>query len=324
MQGWIGILQQWWRSIRNSSKFRSALTFLIFVGIAALFWLILTLNDSVESSVMMNVKITNKPDSVTFISDVPRHIHVEVRDKGSNLMRTAWLRTPTVNLDFRVLADNDQFVCSRSDMMVALKESFGGNASILSSSIDSLRLIYTSRPGKPIPVVVDVAAHAKAGFVVAGSPKSVPTRVVAYGPREVLDTLNRVYTKSYVESDLDESRSFTSDLRAVRGVRLIPSRVTVDINVEPLVAKEDVVPVVAKNVPSGESLLLFPSKARVSYYVPMSEFSSDVKPVRVVADYDELATHKGARIPLRIEIIEGSLAVRPQLHTDSVEYTLVR
>lgn len=324
MKGWIRILLQWWNTIRNSSKFRSVLTFLIFVGTAALFWLILTLNDSVESSVMVNVRITNKPDSVTFISDVPKHIHVEVRDKGSNLMRTSWLHSPTVNLDFRVLAEGNQLICSRSDMMVALKEAFGGNASILSSSVDSLRLTFTRRPGKPVPVVVSVQARAKAGFVVCGAPKANPPRVVAYGPREILDTLTRVFTKSYVETDLEESRSFTSELKSIRGVRLIPSSVTVNINVEPLVVKEEVIPVVATNVPVGESLLLFPSKARVSYYVPMSQFSDDERQVRVIADYEEIASHKGERIPLHIEVVEGKNAVRPKLHTDSVEYTLVR
>lgn len=324
MKGWLRILLQWWNTIRNSSKFRSVLTFLIFVGTAALFWLILTLNDSVESSVMVNVRVTNKPDSVTFISDVPKHIHVEVRDKGSNLMRTSWLHSPTVNLDFRVLADGDQLICSRSDMMVALKEAFGGNASILSSSVDSLRLTFTRRPGKPVPVQVSVQARAKAGFVVCGAPKAEPSRVVAYGPREILDTLTRVFTKSYVENDLEASRSFTSELKSIRGVRLIPSSVTVKINVEPLVVKEEVIPVVATNVPAGESLLLFPSKARVSYYVPMSQFSDDERQVRVIANYEEIASHKGERIPLHIEVVEGKNAVRPKLHTDSVEYTLVR
>ena len=130
------------------------LTFAVFVGIAAMFWLILTLNDSVQDGCIVNVRISNKPDSITFISDVPKTIHVEVRDKGSSLMRTMWLKTPTVTLNFRDLSDHGQMICSRSDMMSALKETFGSTATILSSSIDSLRLVYTDRPGKSIPVVV--------------------------------------------------------------------------------------------------------------------------------------------------------------------------
>ncbi len=84
------------------------------------------------------------------------------------------------------------------------------------------------------------------------------------------------------------------------------------------------VTVVAENVPHEENLLLFPSQVRVSYYVPMSEFSDDKKAVRVVVDYKDLAEHRGERLPLRIEPVKGVAAVNPRLHSDSVEYTLVR
>lgn len=313
-----------WKRLRRSSRFRSTLTFMAFVGISAMFWLILTLNDSVQDSCTVNVRISNKPDSITFISEVPKTIHVEVKDKGSSLMRTMWMKKPTVNLNFRELADHGQLICSRSDMMAALKETFGTNATIISSSMDSMRLVYTDRPGKSIPVVVAVKTGARAGYIVNGQPTADPPRVTAYGPREIIDTMTRVLTKSYVESDLSESMGFIAELKRIPGVRLIPSSVHVRVHVEPLVAKEDVVTVVAENVPNDENLLLFPSNVRVSYYVPMSEFSDDKKAVRVVVDYNDLADHMGARIPLRIEPVKGVHAVNPRLHSDSVEYTLVR
>ena len=323
-KNWLGTIGVGWRNLRKSSRFRSILTFAVFVAISAMFWLILTLNDSVQDGCMVNVRISNKPDSVTFISEVPKTIHVEVRDKGSSIMRSMWMKTPTVNLNFRELADKGQLICSRSDMMAALKETFGNTATIVSSSLDSLRLLYTDRPGKSLPVVVAVKANAHAGFFVSGHPSSEPSRVTAFGPREIIDTLTRVFTKSYVESDLSESRSFNADLRSIQGVRLIPGSVHVKVNVEPLVAKEDIVTVVAENVPNDENLLLFPSNVRVSYYVPMSEFDDDRKAVRVVVDYNDVAAHMGERIPLRLEPIKGVNAVNPRLHSDSVEYTLVR
>ncbi|MBO5444660.1 MAG: YbbR-like domain-containing protein [Muribaculaceae bacterium] len=315
---------KWWRMLRKSSRFRSVISFAVFVAIAALFWLVTTLNDSVQDSCTVKVRIVNKPDTVTFISEVPKSIHVEVKDKGSSLMRTAWMKTPSVELNFRELSDHGQLICSRSDLMAALKEVFGMNATILSTSIDSLRLRYTDRPGKTIPVEVAVQASAKAGYVVFGAPVSDPPRVTAYGPREILDTLTRAFTKKYIEQDLSEPMEFMSELKPIPGVRLIPSGVKVKINVEPLVAKEEMITVEAENVPGEESLLLFPSKVRVSYFVPMSEFSKDTRHVRVVVDYNDIPRYMGARLPLIIESMKGSDAVRPVLYTDSVEYTLVR
>ena len=323
-KNWLSTLGVGWRNLRKSSRFRSLLTFAVFVAISAMFWLILTLNDSVQSGCIVNVRIVNKPDSITFISEVPKTIHVEVKDKGSSLMRTMWMKKPTINLNFRELAEKGQLICSNSDLMAAIKETFGSNASIISSSLDSLRLVYTDRPGKAIPIVASVKATARAGYIVYGQPSAEPPRVTAYGPREIIDTLTRVFTKSYVESDLSESRSFKAEIKNIPGVRLIPGSVQVKVNVEPLVAKEEIATVVAENVPHDENLLLFPSTVRVSYYVPMSEFDDDRKAVRVVVDYNDLASHMGARIPLRLEPVKGVNAVNPKLHSDSVEYTLVR
>ncbi len=323
-KNWLSTIGVGWRNLRKSSRFRGILTFAVFVCISALFWIILTLNDAVQSSCIVNVRIVNKPDSITFISEVPKTIHVEVKDKGSSLMRTIWMKTPTMNLNFRELADQGQMICSNSDIMAALKETFGTSASILSSSLDSLRLVYTDRPGKAVPIVVAVKSSARAGYIVYGEPAADPPRVTAYGPREIIDTLHRVFTKAYVETDLAESRSFKADLKSIPGVRLIPNTVQVNVNIEPLVAKEETATVVAENVPSDENLLLFPSTVRVSYYVPMSEFDDDRKAVRVVVDYNDLASHMGARIPLRLEPVKGVNAVNPKLHSDSVEYTLVR
>ncbi len=323
-KNWLHAIGPWWKMLRRSSRFRSILTFAVFVGISALFWLIMTLNDSVQDGCIVNVRISNKPDSVTFISEVPKTIHVEVKDKGSSLMRTMWMKTPTVNLNFRELAEKGQLICSNSDMMAALKETFGSSATIVSSSVDSLRLVYTDRPGKSVPVVVAVSSNARAGYIVYGQPIADPTRVTVYGPREIIDTLTRVYTKYYVESDLSESKSFKAELKNTPGVRIIPGTVQVKVNVEPLVAKEEIATVVAENVPHDENLLLFPSNVRVSYYVPMSEFSEEKKAVRVFVDYNDVAAHMGERIPLRIESVKGVYAVKPRLHTDSVEYTLVR
>lgn len=324
MKRWLKSVALWWSGLRKSSQFRSFVTFTVFVAIAALFWLVMTLNDSVQDNCIVNIRITNKPDSVTFISDVPRTIHVEVKDKGSSLMRTAWLKTPTVDLDFRELSENGQFICSRSDMMGALKEVFGMSATIVSSSLDSLRLVYTDRPGKSVPVVVELQTSAKAGFVVSNAPSADPPRVKVFGPREILDTITRVFSKRYVENDLSEPVEFETDLMPIRGVRFIPSAVKVRINVEPLVAKEEMIPVEAHNVPQGESLLLFPSNVSVGYYVPMSEFSGDTQHVRAVVDYNDIKRYMGAKLPLRLETVKDSKAVNPMLHSDSVEYTLVR
>lgn len=320
----IQSIADWCGRLKKSSRFHSLLLFLLFVVIAAFFWLVMALNDSVQDTVKVRIRIDNKPDSVTFISIVPKDLHVEVRDKGTSLFRAAGVHEPVVSLNFRELASDGQFICSRTDMMSALKSAFGPSASIISSSIDSLRLVYTDRPGKSVPVQISVQASPKAGFVVYGAATATPQRVMVYGPRQILDTVSRIFTKRYVERDLSDPVSFNAELVTIPGARVIPSSVSVKVNVEPLVVKETMVSVTAENVPAGENLLLFPSKVQVSYYVPMSRFSDTDLDPKIIVDYQDITHHMGRRLPVHIEMDHNPNIVNPVLRTDSVEYTLLR
>ena len=49
--------------------FHNALVFLIFVVIATVFWIVITLNDSVTDTFRVKFRVDNVPDSVTFITD---------------------------------------------------------------------------------------------------------------------------------------------------------------------------------------------------------------------------------------------------------------
>ena len=77
-----------WKQLKKTSSFHDAVLFLIFVAISALFWFILALNDSAQDNFNVKIQITNVPDTVTFISDIPEKVHVSVRDKGTNLWRS--------------------------------------------------------------------------------------------------------------------------------------------------------------------------------------------------------------------------------------------
>ena len=95
-----------WRLLKAPSGFHNVMLFLEFVAVSALFWLILALNDSAQSNFNVRLQLTNVPDTVTFISDIPEKVHVSVRDKGTNLWRNGFMRTPTMQINFKEYGDN--------------------------------------------------------------------------------------------------------------------------------------------------------------------------------------------------------------------------
>ena len=312
-----------WKRLKATSGFHSAAIFLACVLTAALFWYILALNDNMQDGFFVKININDVPKNVTFISDVPDKVYVTIRDKGTSLMRHGHLKDPSIDIDFRRYAANGVLRYRRADMMAALRNTFGTNATVSSISIDSIRLDYTTNPGKRIPVVIDGDVGAASGFVIAGRLISDPVSVVAYSTSENLDTLHKAYTVHFERLGLSESTKMEVRIRPMAGIRTIPDEVQVRIPVETLVHKVVSVSVEPVNVPAGKGLLLFPSKVNVGFYVPMNRFNEDETDIAVYVDYEDIERLRTKRIPVRIAKHPESL-VNVSVVNDSVEYTIVK
>lgn len=312
-----------WKRIKSSQRFKNTWMFLIFVAIALVFWIIIVLNDNIIKTFNVKLRITNVPDSVTFITLPPDEIHVTLRDKGTKIVRSGLLQDQVLNIDFGEYANDGVLRLTSSDLLAQLKADLGGGAQISSASIDSLRCYYTTSPGKRVPVIVNSDLTAASGYVIVGAPMPTEKSVLVYSYGNETDTVQRVYTQRLVKKDLSQSGSYTVKLLPLAGVRVIPSSIKVNVNVEALVHKEVYVTVDLLNVPESENLLLFPPKVPVSFFVPMSRFNDDNPSVHVVADYNDINDTNTSMLPVRITASATDL-VNVKLLTDSVEYTLVK
>lgn len=312
-----------WQSVKTTSGFRKLLTFLVFVVISTLFWFILALNDNIQDDFEVKVNIYNVPDSVTFINIPPAEIHVVVRDRGTSLWRNGLFARPTLDINFRDYSEDGIFSVNKAELSAGLKNIFGANANLISTSLDSLKLTYTTLPPRRVPVVVVSDLSASVGKVICGKAQVIPGSVSVYSSRAALDTVTRVFTEKIVRHDLEESTELSVRLHSIPGVRIEPSAVKVKIDVEMLVRKEATVNVKIDNLPAGMDLLLFPSSAKVEYYVAMSNFNRDDVIPDIRVDYNDIQEGK-KRIGLKVNHHQQRGIINLKTLTDSVEYTLVR
>lgn len=313
-----------WKLLKTTQGFRELATFLIFVLIAASFWVIMALNDSVQDSFDVKINITDVPDSVTFITDPAEKVHLSVRDKGTSLLRHGWLHHNQVNFSFKDYASDGVLRIGRSDFLSRLKETFGAGAQLSSISLDSVRATYTTDRGRRVPVSIEADVTAASGKLISDKFHCKPSAVRIYAvDNEMLDTIRYVVTQKILRRNLSETTVVEVSLMPIPGVRIIPSSVKVTIPVEPLVSKETYVTVTPCNVPTGENLLLFPARVAVTYYVPMSQFNDDESGLQVIVDYEDIKRIYSDRLPVRLGNVPSGLR-NVILKTDSVEYTLIR
>lgn len=312
-----------WRRFKSSRRFHNVLTFLIFVCVATVFWLIVALNDSVTETFTLKISLNNVPDSVTFINEPPKEMFITVKDKGTNILRSGLIKKPEISIDFNEFAHEGIFRLSQSELMGRIKESLGGAVQISSLSLDSLRLYYTDQPGRIVPVVINYDVSAANGYTLSGEPicETKSVRIFSYGNE--IDTVRYVVTHRLAKYNLTQTTDVKAKLVSIPHVRIIPAEVMVKIGVESLVSKEVFVPIEVINQPEDESLMLFPNKVQVSCFVPMSRYNDDSYPIRVIADFNEISHTSGSRVSLRVAEHDSSLA-NVTLLSDSVDYTLVK
>lgn len=312
-----------WEKVRGSRAYHNVLIYLVFVIIAALFWLMLALNDNTQDSVDVSLKIYNVPDSVTFINDPPAQIHITLRDKGTSLLQTVVFHKPTIHLNFKEFSQQGIFRLPPSELYSMLRSTFGSSAQISSVSIDSLRLEYTTNPGLRVPLAIRANLSTADGFVIAGNLKCSVNSVLVYSNSAEADTITRVYTQMLSKRGLNSSGNYQVAVQKIPGVKIVPSVVNVFVPVEALVKKKSTIPIKVRNEPAGESLLIFPANVDVTYFVPMSKFNDKNPDIDVYADYSDLQQYRGGHLPIHVGRL-GKGLVNATLLTDSVEYTIVR
>lgn len=313
-----------WRQIKKTVYYHNFMVFLVFVAVSAIFWFILALNDNSQTDLDVELKIVNIPQNVTFIADAPTIIHANVRDKGTNLMRKSVLKKPVMQINFNDYAKEGVFRMSASEINVAMRNIFGTSAQISSLSLDSIRLPYTTNPGKTVHLIIDADVTPSFQSIINTEPYATTgSEITIYGDSEIIDTITSVRTEKIIRKNLSESVEINAGILPIKGVRMVPDNVKIIIAVEPLVMKHSTVEIIPQNVPQGESLLLFPAKAEVSYFAPMSQFDDVAKDIIVVADYLSIADTNSDKIKIYVESSPEQY-VNLKLSVDSVEYTIVK
>lgn len=315
-------LKESWKNVRRSGNFKNFLIFLIFVGIAFIFWAVMTADQETQEKFQVEVRIVNAPDSVTFINNPPDRIQVLVKDKGTHLMRHALNNDMALNLNFSDFSQDDRFIVTKNELVSAIKNLFGNAASISSLSVDSISCRYTTAPGRKVPIKLNYDVTATQGMIVMPDVRVSTNRADVFSLDDQ-DTLKVVNSQKITLRDLDKTTTVQVKLISEPGFKIVPQSIRATFIVEPLVKKESSIKVIPDNIPLGQDILFFPSKVKVVYYVPMSLYSEEDPGIQVKASFREADLTSSDKVGLWVDNIPPYMK-NVELLSDSVNYTIVK
>ena len=147
-------IKQLVRNFLFSSVNKEFLTFLFFLALSGVFWLMMTLNETYEKEVEIPVRIVNVPKNVVLTSDELDTVKVTLRDKGLMLISYLYgegMRPLTIN--FKTYAKGNGYsAIPASELQRLIYQQLSASTKIVGSKPDKLEIFFNYGLSKRVPV----------------------------------------------------------------------------------------------------------------------------------------------------------------------------
>ena len=311
------------KAVRNflfSGVNKEFLIFLFFLALSGAFWLLMTLNETMEREFKIPMRLTGVPGNAVITGELPDTVRVTVRDKGFTL----------VTYDFRPLvfrfsnyADEDEGkgVIPLTDVQKQVLSQMYGSSKLLQVKPGAFDFYFTYGTSKKVPVVFRGKITTSKSYYLAHT-EFYPSIVTVYANKQQLDKLQTVEIEPFNYRNLQDTIRQAVKIRKIRGVKIVPSTVRLSVYPDVLTEEAIEVPITAINMPPGMVLRTFPSKVTVRFTIGASLFRT-IKPnlFKVVVDYEELAANPSDKCTLQLRSVPRSVS-KASLEIDRVDYLL--
>ena len=311
------------KAVRNflfSGLNKEFLIFLFFLALSGAFWLLMTLNETMEREFKIPMRLTGVPRNAVITGELPDTVRVTVRDKGFTL----------VTYDFRPLvfrfsnyADEDEGkgVIPLTDVQKQVLSQMYGSSKLLQVKPGAFDFYFTYGTSKKVPVVFRGKITTNKSYYLAHT-EFYPSMVTVYANKQQLDKLQTVEIEPFNYRNLQDTIRQAVKIRKIRGVKIVPPTVRLSVYPDVLTEEAIEVPITAINMPPGMVLRTFPSKVTVRFTIGASLFRT-IKPnlFKVVVDYEELAANPSDKCTLQLRSVPRSVS-KASLEIDRVDYLL--
>lgn len=294
--------------------------------------MIMTLNETYEREFSVPLRLTEVPRNVVITSEPDSVVRFTVRDKGYMIAYYELDNTfRPIYADYKLYCDGR----SRGDVSVAdlqrqIYLQLSKSSKIASIKGGKFSFSFNFGRHKKVPIRILGTVTPGNNYYLARV-DFMPDSVEVYAVRNVLDSIQTVYTERLHITNFTDVKETTVDLRKFTNAKCIPSRVKMKLYPDVLTEESVEVPIEAINIPENKVIRTFPSKIKVSFVVgayrmrsmPKNAETKELLPVgfRVVVNYEEIMKKHSEKCS--VYVISSPNGVRNvRLAVNSVDYLI--
>ncbi len=270
---------------------KDALVYLLFVGLATLFWWGRAMSSQREVEVKLPVAYANVPAQVVFNTPLPTQLEVVLRDNG-RLLRQVQHTKPTVTISLADKLDqtNGTLRLSTDVLRQKIQDNLPGSTNIQQIRPEEITTTYYVEATKKVPVKLCATWTLEQQYQLSVPPILEPAEVDIYGTQEAIDQVDSVYTDSIMVEKVYDTIRRQVALQLPTGIRTQTNTITVSWIAEAFTDKSFILPIEVNNLPEGEVMHLFPQTTTVIARVGISHFQDiSAEDIRVVCEYPQQA-----------------------------------
>lgn len=281
---------------------KKVLVFIFFLILSSLMWMMISFNEEMEKELLVPIQITNVPKNVVVTSDVNDTLRLTLRDKGYTLAKYFYGKgVKPISINFQQYArSNGMFTISNADLLRMVKQQLSPSTHILSVKPERLEVFFNHGNHKVVPIRLQGNLVPSASYMLTHT-RLIPDKVTVYAADGLLDSITAVYTEPLNRTDISDSARYEVRLQTIRGAKIVPQKVYVDVMAELLTERTLEVPISVVNVPEDKHLRLFPSTAKVKFVVGTSRYATAKEgDFQIVADYNDVVNTEGDKVRIRL------------------------
>ncbi len=324
-------INTWYKKVRMflaSPAFGNSLVFLVFLFFSALFWLVIALDESQESTFSLDVELVDVPEDVEIITPIEQKVQVVVRDKGMAILNYWRHRDRTVYVPFKQCVGSmweGKATFSTANIQKTVQDALLTSSKLQRLTPDSLSFWFSRGQTRQVPVKVEGKVQVQNDYYLLDV-GAQPATVTAHAPQQILDTLSAIYTQPVEMTGLTKNSTETVDLQPIEGVMLEQPEVDVTATVDVYMENTITVPILTSNFPADKVLRIFPSSdVKVTYTVGYanSKQVADTSFV-ILLTYEQilgLQQQGKTKIPLSLRE-EPALVTNVRIEPQEVDYLI--
>ena len=311
------------KAVRNflfSGLNKEFLIFLFFLALSGIFWLMMTLNETMEREFKIPVRLTGVPRNAVMTGELADTVRVTIKDKGFTLV-TYDFRPLTFRFSSYADEDTGEGVVPVADVQKQVLSQMYGSSKLLQLKPGKFDFYFTYGSSKKVPVSFRGKITTHKSYYLAHTEFN-PSMVTVYANKQQLDQLQAVEIEPFNYRNLQDTIRQMVKIKKIRGVKIVPPMVRISVYPDVLTEESVEVPVTAINMPPGMVLRTFPSKVTVRFTIGASLFRT-IKPslFKVVVDYEDLAANPSDKCTLQLRSVPRSVS-KASLEMDRVDYLL--